>query len=114
MYINGAVSLTLRADNYYFYYYYNRIPFFTSYPILAPFLTEQPINLLEHSNVWYRETNDPSLLRRAQRDIRMSFLSQVDFTPTSLFIVTWEQLEPYSIYNYPNLPETSKLIKVHT
>ncbi len=86
-------------------------------PYLAPYLFDA-VNLLEHSNVWYRETNDPSLLIRAQRDIRMSFLSQVDFTPTSLFIVTWEQLEPFSIFNenytFPNIPETSNQVGIIT
>ena len=78
---------------------------------VAPYYFDA-INLLEHSNVWYRETDDPSFLRRAQRDIRMSFLSQIDFVPTSLFIVTWEQLEPYYIINNENL-ETSNQVGIY-
>lgn len=38
--------------------------------------------------VYYRETSDSSLLEKAEREISLSYGD--NFSPTSLFIVTWD------------------------
>ncbi|CAG2067454.1 unnamed protein product, partial [Timema podura] len=43
-----------------------------------------------------RETQDPSLLERASDAVRESFSSAADFTATSLFIATWDNVGYYN------------------
>lgn len=64
--------------------------------MIAPFWADvdtrisNPLDPDEIGNVWFREEFDKQLLQRIQRDIRESFVKMSDFTPTWLFIVTWD------------------------
>ena len=42
--------------------------------------------------VWYRETSTSLLLSRFKDEIQAAFPNQREFTPTSLFIVTWDHV----------------------
>jgi len=45
------------------------------------------------SSVYYRHTNNTSLLARASTEIRRVFTNARGFKPTSLFIATWDIVE---------------------
>ena len=45
-----------------------------------------------NNDVWYRNTSDPVLLSRARDEIQLAFLDQHAFSPTLLFIATWDQV----------------------
>ena len=46
--------------------------------------------------VWYRESSNSLLLSRFKDEIQAAFPNQRVFTPTSLFIVTWDHVGYYS------------------
>lgn len=45
--------------------------------------------------IYYRESTDPELLRRASKDIRKHFKDMSSFSATWVFIVTWEEVTFY-------------------
>ena len=45
--------------------------------------------------VWFREENDKVLLNRAAEEIRTAFFDQSHFSPTWLFIATWDSVGYY-------------------
>ena len=45
--------------------------------------------LTESGDVFYRITDNATLLNRAKEDIKQSKLTQCDFSPTHLIIGTW-------------------------
>jgi len=67
------------------------IPF--GYKIIAPFFADVDISL--SGNVYYRETQDPSLLNKAAQEIHKAFPSEQHFRPESVFIVTWDDVGAY-------------------
>lgn len=46
--------------------------------------------------VWYREVVDEQLLVRVQTDIRAAFIQHANFTPSWMFIVTWDEVGYYN------------------
>ncbi|NXG08040.1 TECTA protein, partial [Sakesphorus luctuosus] len=46
-------------------------------------------------DVYYRESTDPALLRRASKDIHKYFKDMASFSATWVFIVTWEEVTFY-------------------
>ena len=48
------------------------------------------LGLTHSGDVFYRITDNTTLLNRAKEDIKQSNLTQCDFNPTHLIIVTWE------------------------
>ena len=60
--------------------------------IIAPYWADSDIRQM--GAVWYRETNNQTLLARARREIRSAFVNNMDFEPTYLFIATWDRV-PY-------------------
>lgn len=65
----------------------------TSYKIIAPFLAD--IDTSMSGNIYYRETQDPSILGVAERLVRKSFNTHSTFNPQSMFIVTWDSVGHY-------------------
>ena len=47
------------------------------------------LGLTHSGDVFYRTTDNTTLLNRAKEDIKQSNLTQCDFNPTHLIIVTW-------------------------
>lgn len=45
--------------------------------------------------IYYRESTDPELLRRASKDIRKHFKDMASFSAIWIFIVTWEEVTFY-------------------
>ena len=100
---NGLISFQVPFPRY------TPHPFPTQVAIIAPFwadvdtrlndeipLSSAPTN--ETGNVWYREDFSTELLEKAQREIRDAFIGQSSFTPTTLFIATWENVGYYSTH----------------
>ena len=66
-----------------------------SVPIIAPFWTD--INIEDGGSIYYRQTTEADLIRRAQNLTRRGFPQTAqDFTPTHLFIATWDRVAPFS------------------
>ena len=61
------------------------------YPLIAPYQADV---LTETSgNVWYRSTQDPTLLAKAASDVQSLYGT---FSPQWLFIATWDHVRYYS------------------
>jgi len=56
--------------------------------MVAPFWAD--VDTRGTGNVWYRESINPDLLDRANREIARVFPAQIPFTASDLFIATWE------------------------
>ena len=54
------------------------------------------VQLMSTRGLHFRETQDPSLLEYAARQIQDAFGQQRYFNPDSLFIVTWDDVGYYS------------------
>ena len=46
--------------------------------------------------MWYRQTANSTLLRRARSEITMGFLDQQDFNPVYMIIATWDHVGYYN------------------
>jgi len=81
----------------------NHLQAFTGATVVAPLWLDmyQYANMpgLQPFHIWYRETTDPTLLTKAQEAVQQNFGSCGDlFTPTHLFIVTWQRMPSYCDY----------------
>ncbi|KAM3921580.1 sushi, nidogen and EGF-like domain-containing protein 1 [Leptodactylus fuscus] len=65
------------------------LPVKDSNPFLAPFWTD--INNAVSGDIYYRQSNDPSLLSQATSDIR-SYFSIPSFSATLVFVATWDRV----------------------
>ncbi|KAJ8300970.1 hypothetical protein KUTeg_022489 [Tegillarca granosa] len=64
-------------------------------PIIAPFWADVDIQRIPNGSVYYRQTINATLLKRASEEIRNYFISQRLFTATWMFVVTWEDVGFY-------------------
>ncbi|NXJ78918.1 TECTA protein, partial [Trogon melanurus] len=60
---------------------------------IAPFWADVHNGI--RGEVYYRESTDPELLRRASKDIRKHFKDMASFSATWVFVVTWEEVTFY-------------------
>lgn len=60
---------------------------------IAPFWADVHNGI--RGEIYYRETMDPAILRRATKDIRKYFKDMATFSATWVFIVTWEEVTFY-------------------
>ena len=58
--------------------------------IIAPFW--DGVDIRRFGNVFYRQTNDTTLLQRARDQLQELFPFSGNFTPTTLFIATWDRV----------------------
>ena len=70
-----------------------QFPFFGS-PLIAPFWDD--VNINRFGNIFYRQSFDDTLLQRARDQIRESFSSSGNFTPTVLLIATWDRVAEFA------------------
>ena len=70
-----------------------RFPLNNSIPLIAPFWNF--VNNRIFGNIFYRQTSNVTLLQRARDQLRELFPSSGNFTPTTLFIATWDRVAPY-------------------
>jgi len=59
-------------------------------PLIAPYW--ENFDLRRGGNIFYRQTSNTTLLQRVQNQLQESFPSAGDFSPTRLFIATWERV----------------------
>ena len=62
-------------------------------PVIAPFWDNVDIERL--GNISYRETSDTPLLKKARDQLQELFPSAGSFTPTTLFIATWDRVAEF-------------------
>ena len=60
-------------------------------PLIAPFW----VRFQSSGNIFYRVTSDVTLLQRAHDQLQELFPSSGNFTPTTLFIATWDRVVWY-------------------
>ena len=65
----------------------------TGFPLIAPFWND--IDIRRFGNIFYRTTSNATLLQRARDQLQELFPSSGNFTPTALFIVTWDRVAQY-------------------
>ena len=75
--------------------------------IIAPYWAD--VDLRGTGQVYYRQTTDPALLRRAVNQIRVAFPASQNQTITNLLIVTWDSVGYYAF----NTDKVSNCINVH-
>ena len=64
-------------------------PFFSA-PLIAPYW--ENFDLRRGGSLYYRQTSNPTLLQRAREQLQRSFPTDGSFTPTDLFIATWDRV----------------------
>ena len=65
------------------------VSFGRTFPLIAPFWS---FSFVTFRNIFYRETSNVTLLQRARHQLRELFQSFGNFTPTTLFIATWDRV----------------------
>ena len=60
---------------------------------VAPF--SDVVDYQRFGNTFYRQTNDTTLLQKARDQLQELFLSSGNFTPTTLFIATWDKVAEF-------------------
>ena len=58
-------------------------------PLIAPFWYDVDVRF---GNIFYRQTSNATLLQRARDQLQELFPSSGNFTPTTLFIATWDRV----------------------
>ena len=62
-------------------------------PLIAPFWDD--VNIGRFGNIFFRMTSNVTLLQRARNQLQELFLSSGNFTPTMLFIATWDRVAQF-------------------
>ena len=88
---NGFLTL---EDGYDFPAYAPRVLKTTNVPIIAPLFADVDTRGSNSGKIYYRQTDDGSLLSRAKQDIEYAY--GVSFTPLQLYIVTWDKVGFYN------------------
>ena len=61
--------------------------------LIAPFWDD--VDITRFGSIFYRETSNATLLQRAQDQLQGLFPSSGNFTPTTLFIATWDRVAEF-------------------
>ena len=72
-----------------------RFHLFNSIPLIAPFWDD--VDITRFGNLLYRETSNTTLLQRAHDQLQELFASYSSFTPTTLFIATWDRVAQFYV-----------------
>ena len=70
-----------------------RFPLNNLLPLIAPFWDD--VDIRRFGNIFYRQTNDTTLFQRAHDLLQELFPSSGNFTPTTLFIATWDRVAQF-------------------
>ena len=68
-------------------------PLSANISLIAPFWGD--VDITRFGNIFYRETSNTTLLQRAQDQLQGLFPSSGNFTPTTLFIATWDRVAEF-------------------
>ncbi|KAJ2949935.1 hypothetical protein O0L34_g11258 [Tuta absoluta] len=83
IFVNNYGVLSFRADISSFLNSEFPLP----YPSIAPFYSNVDTSIT--GAVYYRETDEPHVLSKAEESVQNNFHEYYDFKPTSVFIATW-------------------------
>ena len=86
---NGILSFGLPFTEY----TPQRFPLNNFIPLIVPFW--QYVYIRRSEGIFFRQTSNASLLQRARDQLQELFPSSANFTPTMLFIATWDRVAPY-------------------
>ncbi|XP_077490332.1 nidogen-like isoform X1 [Amblyomma americanum] len=84
---NGIVSFLTEVPSFF------SAPFPLRYPIIAPLYSD--VDTREAGRVFYRETQEPSLLARFEQLVASNFAAGSAFRARSLFVATWDAVGHY-------------------
>ncbi|KAL1423396.1 hypothetical protein MTO96_021153 [Rhipicephalus appendiculatus] len=84
---NGIVSFLTEVPSFF------SAPFPLTYPIMAPLYSD--VDTRGVGRVFYRETQEPSLLARFEQTVGANFAAGSTFRARSLFVATWEGVGYY-------------------
>ena len=70
-----------------------RFQLFSTIALIAPFWDF--VDFRRSENVFFRQTSNATLLQRARDQLQESLPSYSNFTPTILFIATWDRVAQY-------------------
>ena len=87
IYSNGIVAFEQRFSGS------PRVFPFPDLSLIAPFW--DVVDIERFGNIFYRTTFNAALLQRAHDQLQELFPSSGNFTPTTLFIVTWDRVAPF-------------------
>ena len=87
---NGVISFTTAVSEYTL----APLPLPDNFQLIAPYWAD--VDTRGTGAVWYRMTTDTELLMRTRQWVQTAFIDQSKFSPTSLFIATWEAVGYYS------------------
>ena len=83
---NGDISFTVAVSSF----TPDPFPLSGDLELIAPYWAD--VDTTGTGVVWYRQTGDSALLNRARDDIRAAFTALDFFTPSYLFIATWDHV----------------------
>ena len=86
---NGIISFQLPFTEF----RPRRFPLSNLIPLIAPFWDD--VDIRRYGNIFFRETSNASLLQIAYNQLQEWFPSSGNFTPTTLFIATWDRVAHY-------------------
>ena len=87
---NGDISFTARVSQF----TPESFPLSGDLALIAPYWAD--VDTTGTGTVWYRETADAELLARARNTIQSAFNNQDSFSPTYIFIATWDHVGYYN------------------
>ena len=86
---NGILSF----GNQFIWITIRRFPLAAGRSLIAPFWDD--VDTRRFGTIYYRETSNATLLQRARDQLRELFPSTGNFTPTQLFIATWDRVAEF-------------------
>ena len=100
---NGIISFQRPFTDY----IPRRFPLNNNIPLIAPFWDD--VDITRFGNIFYRQTSNVTLLQRARDRLQDLFPSSVNFTPTTLFIATWNR-----VAGFRGRSQVSHVLLLHT
>ena len=86
---NGIISFQRPFTDY----IPRRFPLNNNIPLIAPFWDD--VDIRRFGNIFYRQTSNVTLLQTARDQLQNLFPSSDNFTPTTLFIATWDRVAQF-------------------
>ena len=91
---NGVISFLVQVSQY----TPDPFPLGDSRRLVAPFWAD--VDTRNGGQVFYRETTDSQLLKRATNDVTATFVDHRKFKATWLFVATWHEVAFYGAGNF--------------
>ncbi|RMX59983.1 hypothetical protein pdam_00001131 [Pocillopora damicornis] len=91
---NGVISFLVQVSQY----TPDPFPLGDSRRLVAPFWAD--VDTRNGGQVFYRETTDSQLLKRATNDVTATFVNHRRFKATWLFVATWYEVAFYGAGNF--------------